>query len=259
MEASDAGEVRAASTLILLRDTPDFEVLMVQRHHQIDFASGALVFPGGKAHADDQDPRWTDHVLPAADGAAQQALRIAAVREVFEEAGLLMARDQNGRPLEIEPCPLEVRQAVDRGETPFLDVVRSYDARLDLAALDVFARWITPPVTPKRFDTWFYVAKAPEGQLAVCDGRETVDACWISPHAALSDGLEGRRKLVFPTRMNLQLLMQSASSDAAIAAARQRPRVAVQPEVRREGDGALLVLPEWAGYGAVAEPFVPGM
>lgn len=259
MNASIEGAVRPASTLILLRDTPAYEVLMVQRHHQIDFASGALVFPGGKAHPSDADTRWSDHVLDADDGLEQRSLRIAAIREVFEEAGLLLARDRSGRPLEIEPCPLEVRQAVDRGELPFLDVVRDYGAVLDLAALDIFARWITPPVTPKRFDTWFYVARAPEGQLAVCDGRETVDACWISPGAALADAAAGRRKLVFPTRMNLNLLAAADGAETVIDQARARPRVTVQPEVRQGPDGPMLVLPEVAGYGAVAEPFVPGM
>ncbi|WP_333586757.1 NUDIX hydrolase [Phenylobacterium sp.] len=259
METPKEGGIRPASTLILLRDAPGYEVLMVQRHHQIDFASGALVFPGGKTHAGDHDEAWQGHIIAAGDGVDQQALRIAAIREVFEEAGLLLARDLDGRPLEIEPCPLDLRASVDRGETPFLEVVRSYGVRLDLAALDIFARWITPPVTPKRFDTWFYVARAPEGQLAVCDGRETVDACWIAPDAALADAAEGRRKVVFPTRMNLQLLAKARNSDGAIEAARLRPRIAVEPEIRRQEGGALLVLPEAAGYGAVAEPFVPGM
>ncbi|HMO42852.1 MAG TPA: NUDIX domain-containing protein [Phenylobacterium sp.] len=149
METPKEGGIRPASTLILLRDAPGYEVLMVQRHHQIDFASGALVFPGGKTHAGDHDEGWEKHVIAAGDGMDQQPLRIAAIREVFEEAGLLLARDLDGRPLEIEPCPLELRLSVDRGETPFLEVVRSYGARLDLAALDIFARWITPPVTPR--------------------------------------------------------------------------------------------------------------
>lgn len=254
------GLVRPASTLLLLRDDPAFEVLMVERHHEIDFASGALVFPGGKSHTGDHDEAWGDHALGWAEhGEDQAGLRIAAIRELFEEAGLLLARRADGAPLDVEPAPMDLRKSVDRGETPFLDVVRAAGARLDLSALTVFARWITPPVTPKRFDTWFYVAHAPVGQLAVCDGRETVDACWYAPQAALSAAERGERKVVFPTRMNLVMLTRAASAAAAIEQARGRPLVTVQPEIREGPDGRRLVLPENAGYGAISEPFLPGM
>ena len=80
---------------------------------------------------------------------------------------------------------MDVRQAVDAGTTAFIDVVATWTRRLDLDALTVFARWITPPLTPKRFDTWFYAVNAPAEQLAACDGRETVDAEWIAPSEAL--------------------------------------------------------------------------
>ncbi|MCG9916070.1 MAG: NUDIX domain-containing protein [Phenylobacterium sp.] len=254
------GPVRPASTLLLLRDDPAFEVLMVERHHAIDFAGGALVFPGGKTHAGDHHESWGEHALGwGAHGIVQAGLRIAAIRELFEEAGLLLARRADGRPLEIEPAPLALRQSVDRGETPFIDVVRAAGVQLDLSALTVFARWITPPVTPKRFDTWFYLAHAPADQLAVCDGRETVDACWYAPEAALGAAERGERKVVFPTRMNLGRLARSTSAATAIAEAETRPVVTVQPEIHDGPDGRRLVLPEAAGYGAVSEPFLPGM
>lgn len=254
------GVVRPASTLLLLRDDPAFEVLMVERHHEIDFASGALVFPGGKSSLGDHDEAWRDHALGWAEhGPEQAALRIAAIRELFEEAGLMLARRHDGAPLEVEPAPLALRRSVDRGETPFVEVVRAAGARLDLSALTVFARWITPPVTPKRFDTWFYLAHAPAGQLAVCDGRETVDACWYGPQAALDAAARGERKVVFPTRMNLGLLARAASAASAIDQARTRPLVTVQPEIHDGPEGRRLVLSESAGYGAVSEPFVPGM
>ena len=89
-----------AATILLLRDQPTFEVLMVKRHHQIDFASGALVFPGGKSHAGDHDAAWAEHVLGwDAYDAEQRGLRIAAIREVFEEAGILLAKRRNGEPI----------------------------------------------------------------------------------------------------------------------------------------------------------------
>lgn len=243
-----------AATILLLRDEPEFQVLMVKRHHQIDFASGALVFPGGKSHAGDHDEAWAGHVIGWQDfDPDQPALRIAAIREVFEEAGILLAVRNDGQPIGGEACPIGVRQAVDAGTTAFLDVVRDLDARLDLAALTTFARWITPPLTPKRFDTWFYVVRAPDDQLAACDGRETVDAEWIAPAEALRLAAEGQRKVIFPTRMNLKLLAEAQDAADAVARADARSLVTVQPQVQERPHGRVLVLPPDAGYGVVEE------
>lgn len=248
-------EIKPAATILILRDDPTFEVLMVKRHHQIDFASGALVFPGGKTHAGDDDPAWADHILGGEDhDAVQRGLRIAAIREVFEEAGILLARRTDGSPMGDQVAPMEVRQAVDAGKTAFLDVVRDLDAKLDLNTLTVFARWITPPMTPKRFDTWFYVAHAPADQLAACDGRETVDAEWIEPSEVLRLAQAGKRKVIFPTRMNVQLLAEASSADDCIARAQARKLVTVRPEMKDTPNGKVLALPPDAGYGIVEEP-----
>ena len=248
-------EIKPAATILILRDDPTFEVLMVKRHHQIDFASGALVFPGGKTHAGDDDPAWADHILGGEDhDSIQRGLRIAAIREVFEEAGILLARRTDGSPMGDQVAPMEVRQAVDAGKTAFLDVVRDLDAKLDLNSLTVFARWITPPMTPKRFDTWFYVAHAPADQLAACDGRETVDAEWSAPSEVLRLAQAGERKVIFPTRMNVQLLAEASSADDCIARARARKLVTVRPEMRDTPHGKVLALPPDAGYGIVEEP-----
>lgn len=247
-------DIKPAATILLLRDGP-FEVLMVKRHHQIDFASGALVFPGGKSHEGDHDPAWADHVNGFADfDAEQRALRIAAIREVFEEAGILLGTHSDGTPINDEACPLEVRAAVDAGETAFIDVIRDLDVRLDLHALTVFARWITPPLTPKRFDTWFYAVNAPPEQLAACDGHETVDAEWIEPTEVLRLAEAGERKVIFPTRMNVQLLAEATSAEDCIARARARTLVPVLPKIEDGPDGKVLTLPVDAGYGLVAEP-----
>ena len=230
IDTKTAVEVKPAATILLLRDQPAFEVLMVKRHHEIDFAAGALVFPGGKAHAGDTEAGWAEYATGWADfEPSQQALRVAAIREVFEEAGILVATRRDGSPIGGEACPMDVRRAVDKGEANFLDVVRDLDARLDLHALTVFARWITPAVTPRRFDTWFYTVKAPADQLAACDGHETVDAEWIAPAEVLRMAGTGERKVIFPTRMNLALLAQSSSAEDAVARAKARPDVTVQP------------------------------
>ena len=247
--------IKPAATILILRDDPAFEVLMVKRHHQIDFASGALVFPGGKTHAGDDDPAWAGHVLGWGDfDAVQRGLRIAAIREVFEEAGILLARHTDGSAMGDDVAPMAVRKAVDAGTTAFLDVVKDLDAKLDLHALTVFARWITPPLTPKRFDTWFYAAHAPADQLAACDGRETVDAEWIAPSEVLRLAAAGERKVIFPTRMNVQLLAESTSAEDCLAQARARTLVTVLPQIQSRDSGRVLVLPPDAGYGVVEEP-----
>ena len=244
-----------SATVLLVRDRPAFEVLMVKRHHQIDFASGALVFPGGKAEAGDNAPDWAALASGwMADGGVEQALKICAIRETFEESGVLLARTPEGAPWCAEPRAAEARAAVAKGERSFIDLVRALDLRLDLAAMTVYARWITPQGLPKRFDTWFFITTAPEDQLAVCDGWETMDAEWIAPGRALQLAAEGARKIIFPTRMNLQVLAQSRSVDEAIKAARARPLVTVEPKTERRGGEAFLTLPPDAGYGLVAEP-----
>jgi 8-oxo-dGTP pyrophosphatase MutT (NUDIX family) len=254
-DAPATAEIKPAATILLLRDAPSFEVLMVKRHHQIDFASGALVFPGGKSHAGDHDRAWENHTVGwEAYDANQRGLRIAAIREVFEEAGILLARRRDGYPMSGEACPMAVRRAVDAGTTRFIDVVSSLDAYLDLDALTVFARWITPPLTPKRFDTWFYAVSAPAEQLAACDGRETVDAEWIAPAEALRLAAAGERKVIFPTRLNLMLLAEARDAQDAVARAAARTLVTVQPQVQSRPSGRVLVLPSDAGYGVVEEP-----
>ena len=248
-------DIKPAATILLLRDAPTFEVLMVKRHHQIDFASGALVFPGGKSHAGDHDPAWETQALGWSEfDAEQRGLRIAAIREVFEEAGILLGRRSDGSPIGGESAPLEVRQKVDVGELAFLDVVRELDVVIDLNALTIFARWITPPLTPKRFDTWFYVVTAPDDQLAACDGRETVDAEWISPKEVLRLAEAGERKVIFPTRMNVKLLAEATSADDCVARAKERTLVTVEPQIQDRDHGKVLVLPPDAGYGVVEEP-----
>ena len=253
-QAPQPAETKPAATILLLRDEPEFQVLMVKRHHQIDFASGALVFPGGKTHAGDHDPAWADHCLGWAHfDAEQRGLRIGAIREAFEEAGILLAERLDGSTFG-EACDPAVREAVDRGETAFLDVVRELGVRLKLDALAVFARWITPVMMPKRFDTWFYAVAAPADQVAVCDGREAVDAEWISPSEILRLADAGERTVIFPTRMNVQLLNEAASAEDCVARAEARTLVTVLPQVEKRGEARFLVIPPDAGYGPVAEP-----
>eukprot|EP01037_Dinobryon_pediforme_P014710 gene14710-14835_t len=244
---------RLSATILLLRDAPKFEVLMVKRHHQIDFASGALVFPGGKTEAADADQAWSEHCADWSNfDQDERTLRIAAIREAFEEAGILLVTG-SGRLWETDADVMAARVSVERGEREFLDLVKALNVKLDLSALTRFARWITPVMMPKRFDTHFFLAVAPSDQLAICDGHETVDAEWVAPGDALALAESGERTIIFPTRMNLKLLGESRDAEAAVNAARLRPEVTVTPWVERRASGSVLVIPPDAGYGAVEE------
>lgn len=237
---------------------------MVERHYQIDFASGALVFPGGKLAAEDHDSAWAAFV-DGADGLGDAPYRIGAIREAFEESGLLMARPRAARGAgaalidadALAPL-LPHREAVAKGAQSFLALVRDHDLALALDLLTPFAHWVTPVGMPKRFDTWFYLAPTPDAQIAACDGWEAVDAVWIAPQAALAAAADGARKIIFPTRMNLEMLAQTQSVASALAAARARTIVCVEPKVVREDDGTLaLLIPAEAGYPVTREAFDP--
>ncbi|MFI4973286.1 MAG: NUDIX hydrolase [Caulobacterales bacterium] len=254
-ETRPEAPILPAATILMLRDDPTFEVLMVKRHHQIDFASGALVFPGGKTHAGDHDQNWEFRCLGWGGSLPEKRpLRIAAIREAYEEAGVLLARHPDGSPFRGDEKAAAARDEIAADRRSFLDLITELDLHLDLEALSVFAHWITPKLTPKRFDTWFYVAVAPADQLAICDGWETVDAEWIAPNEALRLAAAGERTVIFPTRMNLQLLAEAASADDAIARARARTLVTVEPQITERPGGRVLVLPPNAGYGVVEEP-----
>ena len=253
-EEKPAVPILPAATILMLRDEPAFEVLMVKRHHQIDFAAGALVFPGGKTHAGDADPAWEQRTLGWGDALPETVpLRIAAIREAYEEAGILLARSLDGTPFRGDERASAARDDIGRDRRPFLDLINELDLYLDLGALTVFAHWITPAMSPRRFDTWFYVAVAPEEQLAICDGSETVDAEWISPHEALRLGEAGERTVIFPTRMNLQMLGEATSAEDAVRRSKARKIVTVEPEMTVRDGERVLVLPPDAGYGPVVE------
>jgi 8-oxo-dGTP pyrophosphatase MutT (NUDIX family) len=229
---------RPASTIILLRDgAAGLEVFMVVRHHEIDFASGALVFPGGRMEEADRELAASVPADPLA------ALKIAAIREAFEECGLFLGRASGDDRL----IPAERLQGFDRND-PFAELMAREDLVPALDRLVPFAHWITPPFVPKRFDTHFFLAVAPIGQRLAHDGREAVDSVWIAPREALAD--HGRRfKLLFPTERNLWKLARHDNTAAAIAAARAEPIVTVEPERIEVDGGPGLKIPAGAGYG----------
>ncbi len=236
---------RLAATVLLIRDRSGLEVLMVERNEQAYFAS-ALVFPGGIVEADDSNEGWLDQT----DGhagltTAERALRIAAYRELFEETGVLLTG----------PQVADTERVAAPENAAFRDLVKGKGARLDLAAMHPFAHWITPESSPKRYDTHFRLCGLDTDLTAVSDGLETVSVEWLRPKDALDLGRAGERKLLFPTRLNLEMLNASASVDDAIAAVGKREIVTVTPRMERRPEGMFLTVPIDAGYGG-AEEFV---
>jgi 8-oxo-dGTP pyrophosphatase MutT (NUDIX family) len=258
-EKSAPVPARPASTVVILRDAADgIEVFMVERHQAIDFASGALVFPGGKVDAQDTDPGWGELAAEALPGPRRDLL-VAAGRETFEEAGLMLARRRGTQEIvdadAADRLVAAHRVRLLKGETTFLDILRGEDLVLAADLMLPFAHWITPERISKRFDTHFFLIAAPVGQLGAHDGAESVEGFWIAPSQALADAEAGGRTLVFATRMNLAKLARYRSVAEAVAATRARPVVTVMPKVKTTPEGRWLQIPAAADYG-VTEVFV---
>lgn len=228
---------RLSSTVILVRDDPDLRVLMIQRHGAGDFAD-ALVFPGGLVDPSDSDPRWLP-LIADAEGAADElrTLGVAAYRELFEETGLLPG-----------PVPGEAIAKFEPGPDPFADHLRRSGRRLALGGLIPFAHWITPEVAPRRFDTRFYLCAGVAAEELSFDGVETLGGHWIRPAEAAEMARTGERKIVFPTRMNLEKLARSRTAEEAVAAARAQPVVTVVPWREDRPDGQYMIISPEAGY-----------
>lgn len=226
---------------------------MVERHRQIDFATGALVFPGGKVDPGDRDPALRARCR-GADGLDDDALavRVAAIRETFEESGVLLAGPPGDGLVDaprLAAIQERFRAFLEADDLPVRELVESEDLELACDRLVPFAHWITPEPLPKRYDTWFFLVAAPEDQLALHDGRESVDSVWTTVAEARAAEREGRRTIIFPTLMNLGKLGQSRRVEEALEAARRARVVSVTPRVERDGDGRrVLVLPPEAGY-----------
>lgn len=248
---------KPASTVLLVRDADaparGLEVLMVRRSAGMAFGASAWVFPGGKVAEADSDTAW-DAISGGSYDDYTRALRVAAAREVFEESGLLLAT-RGGATLNADACAAfdGERGRVEEDPGRFIGLVRDAGMRLSLDQLAPFAHWITPSFEPRRFDTHFFLVQAPPAQIARHDGREAVDHRWIAPADLLDMRTRGEAKLMFPTRLNLEVLATFASAADAETAARAKTVVTVEPRVEDRGDSKVLVIPAEAGYGLTEE------
>lgn len=253
----------ASASVVVVRDRPGeggLELFMLERHIETDFAGGALVFPGGKLASGDRDldpARWTGvdpeievELLGAADPGEALALRVSAVREAFEEAGVLFAERADGTPVTatdlLREDWLEVRRRLaSRGDDwdwrPWLE---AEDLVLQLGALAFYAWWVTPDGLHRRYDTRFFVAALPDEQADALshDDVEMTSSTWLTPGEALEAGRSGRFTVIYPTRKNLETLAQYTSEDEVLAAARRgdTDRRRLQPVIV-EVDGRPMV------------------
>lgn len=235
---------------MLVRDRPQggIEILLVQRHASMGFMGGMHVFPGGKVCADDASPRLATLIAERdaehsqavwgaeIDAAAARARAIAAVRETFEESGVLLVRGE-------APADLAaLREALLAG-ADFAELIGGHGLTLDLAALQPLSRWITPESERTRFDTSFYVTRAPEGQFARHDERENIACGWFAPAEAIASSRRGAIRLAPPTALTLDGFAEATCADEALAIAARRPPPVILPILRREGDDIVILYP----------------
>ena len=259
---------RPATTVLLLRPSrrgdkaSPLEVFMVVRHHQINSFSGAIVFPGGKLEEADGDKRLRARSGgPENIGDDELKFRIAGVREAFEECGVLLARKRGQKALiaaaDLKPIEDRWRAKLAKDEASILDLVEAEDLELATELMTPFAHWITPTFVPKRFDTWFFLAEAPEDQVALHDGSESTDSVWIGAQEAIDEATAGKRTLVHATQKNLELLAEGGTVAGALAQAAKRKVITVQPWVETRDGKRYLHIPPDAGYRNLVREMPP--
>jgi 8-oxo-dGTP pyrophosphatase MutT (NUDIX family) len=237
---------RPASTVVLLRPSPArFDVFLVRRHDNVAFMGGAYVFPGGRVDEADR-----------AFGEAN-AFRAAAVRELFEEAGILLARSPGIGIINLTDGDdyrrfSGYRSALAEGSTTLRDVLVREGLEPDFGALHLFAHWITPQIEIKRFDTRFFVTVVPGQQEAIHDARETTHGEWIDPAEAVERCRRDEIALPPPTWTTLRGLARFSAVEDVLEWARARQVVSVQPGFIRNEQVTMLTLPGDPTYPPIA-------
>jgi 8-oxo-dGTP pyrophosphatase MutT (NUDIX family) len=265
--------LRDAATVMLVRDgAQGVEVFMLRRNLNSDFVGGAYVFPGGAVDDHDRHENLDPVCRGRSDAEASQQLGIergglaywvAAIRESFEEAGVLLAYDHDDHVIRLdEPGTkeryVEHRRAVDTGERRLVDICEDEHLQLAVDRMYYFSHWITPEGAPRRYDTRFFVARAPEAQEPLHDDHEVIANLWIRPSVALERHRAGEFDLIFPTMRSLQALERFATADDVLAAAEAIQSVpAILPRLVEDSGGYRIVLPGDAGYDEIVPVDLP--
>lgn len=263
---ADAVPLRDAATVMLVRDGADgLEVFMLRRNLNSDFVGGAYVFPGGGVDLADGSPEVAAWCVGRDDAGASGLLDVptgglafwvAAIRESFEEAGLLLAVDDDDELVrfdddEVAARFVEHRRAVDSGERPLVDVVREEGLRLAVDRMHYFSRWVTPLGAPRRYDTRFFVAHPPEWQEPLHDDREVIANLWIRPQDALERHARREFELIFPTVRSLEALCRFETAEAVVRHAESITHIEpVLPKMIDGEHGLRIVLPGDEVYDA---------
>ena len=247
---------RPAATVVVLRDGPAGpEAFMVRRHEGTAFMGGAHVFPGGRVDEADEnaDAAWCDGIdhavsqLPSMPPQEATAYHVAAARELFEEAGVLLARDRTGAFVRLAGADHDrfkhARHTVHGGATTLRALVDGEGLRLALDALVLFAHWVTPPIDTRQFDTRFFMTRVPPHQAPAHDDTETTHSAWVRPADAIAQAIRSEIVLPPPTWTTLRELERFASVDAALAWAAARRIVRRMPHLVEDDARRLLLLP----------------
>lgn len=237
--------VRDASTVVLLRDALGLETYLMRRASTMAFAAGMYVFPGGRIDdADcDIDVPWTGepmdtHRMTASESQAR-GLVVGAVREVFEETGVLLAVDASGRTPAEDDAWEDDRLAVAESSAALAEVLARRRLHIDPGLLPLWTHWVTPEVETKRYDVRFFVAAVPSGQRASDVSGEADHVVWTSPSAALGDYAGGRLPMLPPTVATLADLAAMPDVATVLASAADREIRPLMPRPRFDDDGAI--------------------
>jgi 8-oxo-dGTP pyrophosphatase MutT (NUDIX family) len=250
-----------AATVILLRQRSGVESYLMRRVRALDFAPGACVFPGGSVDAADADPDIGWAGPSPADMAGRlgtsperaRALVCAAVRETFEESGVLLAGPSPGALVDDSAALARYRHALLTGTTSFGELLGHLGLMLRADLLTPWARWVTPEASPRRFDTWFFAAALPPGQTAALEAPterqdhdgpghgESDQGTWLQSAAALESARAGEITLLPPTAVTLGELARYDSVTAVLA--QHRTMTMRMPRVMIDGEQAWLALP----------------
>jgi 8-oxo-dGTP pyrophosphatase MutT (NUDIX family) len=248
-----SAEPRPAATVAILRDAPRGpEVLLTHRPATMAFGPGLHVFPGGALDRDDDDPRLAERLRPPLDGDPAGVhgppFVVAAIREAWEEAGILLGTPAGTRgPVD---ASWRFPTAAEAGQVAFLDLVVEHDLELRGDWLVPLSRWVTPPVVPRRYDARFFVAWLPRGAQLVFDEREVVGHAWLRPADALAAMAAGRIELWMPTSATLQSLLAVASVDDLRGLAPAGPAAPPRSAVVGGSDGRVVEI-RTGGAGGV--------